>query len=560
MKRYTLLFLTALFVQCLIAQQNPLAQQFAFTQANRYQALGHIDNTIVLSNRDSYGSGGMFVVDAEYQNLGFNIDNQVRPINKALRHPDGDLFILQAEEFCYDLDCHIFGVQRLDANFQPLFDTNLDALTNSFVESCHNRSADFVLLPNDQLLVIHWDRLIILDANTGEVLVEKTLSTTFECIEEMRALNETTVFILENGVIRVVDQFATFPVILPTVFGDNIVSFDFRNDQALVGRSNQSFEVLDANGAIIHQQNVPSPIQKITKTYDGDDYLVTTTSVYKIEADFGLTLVYENEYHDILRNVYKMNGELGVVVVEDEAQFETLGVAGPAIRKAQAVETTSLPDMSISSIQLAEQSVFSQMNYDGELLVRYWVDVDVEIENLGSQTLRSFHLLTSPTCHWQVDYCSGHNFLDEQIPAGEKATVSISTLLDYKKLSDFENGLEYCVTAFSPNYQYDRDYSNNNSCEVLFLDTNTKELLVENDIANIFPNPASEMLTIDLLDESFLTGRLEIYSAAGQLIVSNTKPVLNQMDLNQMGIPAGIHLLKLTSTDDRSVIKRFVKY
>ena len=71
---------------------------------------------------------------------------------------------------------------------------------------------------------------------------------------------------------------------------------------------------------------------------------------------------------------------------------------------------------------------------------------------------------------------------------------------------------------------------------------------------NIYPNPVSDMLHIEVLHKE-TTGR--IYNANGQMVKSN-RMVDENDEINVSELPAGLYILKL-NVGDEVMVKRFMK-
>ncbi len=90
--------------------------------------------------------------------------------------------------------------------------------------------------------------------------------------------------------------------------------------------------------------------------------------------------------------------------------------------------------------------------------------------------------------------------------------------------------------------------------------TSTEDLLAEENVISTFPNPASELLTIQLqMENVFDRVDLRVHDMTGQLILSRTlRDVQNQVEkLNVKSLPAGTYMLRVV-TDEGQRTKPFV--
>jgi hypothetical protein len=78
----------------------------------------------------------------------------------------------------------------------------------------------------------------------------------------------------------------------------------------------------------------------------------------------------------------------------------------------------------------------------------------------------------------------------------------------------------------------------------------------------VFPNPATEFLTIQLQTEERTTGTLEVYGLSGQLVLRQQVVFENYgsgVTVNIGELPNGLYSVVVRTTTSESFVKRFVK-
>ncbi|NVN94242.1 MAG: T9SS type A sorting domain-containing protein [Bacteroidetes bacterium] len=81
-----------------------------------------------------------------------------------------------------------------------------------------------------------------------------------------------------------------------------------------------------------------------------------------------------------------------------------------------------------------------------------------------------------------------------------------------------------------------------------------------NDKIEIYPNPASLVLTIDLTDNIEVKYSINIYSIIGQKKISMNNVIGNKVTEIPIGkLSSGLYLIEITTTDGQKLMKKFIK-
>ncbi len=73
---------------------------------------------------------------------------------------------------------------------------------------------------------------------------------------------------------------------------------------------------------------------------------------------------------------------------------------------------------------------------------------------------------------------------------------------------------------------------------------------------NIYPNPAEDLLTINLDNE--ITGRLNVYDLTGQIVLTQDIQSALKLEIDIKKIPSGLYIIKLICSKGNYTSK-FVK-
>ena len=194
----------------------------------------------------------------------------------------------------------------------------------------------------------------------------------------------------------------------------------------------------------------------------------------------------------------------------------------------------------------------------------YEMDLDFEITNFGQDSIFEVLIDLKPCSFLPntvlTEVC--RRLKDTTIVLAPNESI-LYTWTDYSPspLIDglsFEDGIEVCVTGLSPNGQYDQDYSNNSTCEMLQLDTRATDVL-DSDLIKIFPNPATENIKVEILDDDFKAEYIQVYSIAGVFLMEQkvTQDQAILMDVSNLN--SGQFLMKIMGEDKRRITKLFAK-
>lgn len=77
---------------------------------------------------------------------------------------------------------------------------------------------------------------------------------------------------------------------------------------------------------------------------------------------------------------------------------------------------------------------------------------------------------------------------------------------------------------------------------------------------NIYPNPVSDILFINLDDESEKDITISVYSALGKCCMQLSSENNDKVELNVSSLPTGVYIISIESLDRSRSIKKFIKY
>ncbi len=76
--------------------------------------------------------------------------------------------------------------------------------------------------------------------------------------------------------------------------------------------------------------------------------------------------------------------------------------------------------------------------------------------------------------------------------------------------------------------------------------------------ASVFPNPATDFITIELLKFNKIK-TIEVFDMAGRVVISKTELSLSKITIDTRDLESGNYSVRITSTDNKSTTTRFVK-
>lgn len=92
---------------------------------------------------------------------------------------------------------------------------------------------------------------------------------------------------------------------------------------------------------------------------------------------------------------------------------------------------------------------------------------------------------------------------------------------------------------------------------IKFNETTTSVETIEKDLVTIYPNPASNQITIDLQDKQATS--YTISDIKGNIIENKHGNYSGQMDINLKSYPTGTYIIELTLTNNQKITNKFVK-
>lgn len=131
-----------------------------------------------------------------------------------------------------------------------------------------------------------------------------------------------------------------------------------------------------------------------------------------------------------------------------------------------------------------------------------------------------------------------------------------SKLIEYKLINgtDTITPLPICIWVTSPNFEPDRDPSNDKAC--IDIQVGLEEIQVSRDDLLIYPNPAFDQLWIKNKDGE-LFNSIEIIDYSGKSILKHEKDnSINSIDISQLA--NGLYLIKLTNNSGINYTRKFI--
>ncbi|HSF90386.1 MAG TPA: T9SS type A sorting domain-containing protein, partial [Saprospiraceae bacterium] len=178
----------------------------------------------------------------------------------------------------------------------------------------------------------------------------------------------------------------------------------------------------------------------------------------------------------------------------------------------------------------------------------------VTIENFGPDTVTNFFLqgFDPLECYWCL-YQFPFWFIDSiSLPPGTRGVVELSPFVTH---CGNELNPKICLTTIAPERKADGNYLNDQFCRSFDFILETSEQVVDKAML-VYPNPASDMIYIDI-DQPILDNFIcTIYDATGN-VVDQFKEIEHGYSLD--GYAPGIYLVMLTDQEGIVGYQRIVK-
>lgn len=184
----------------------------------------------------------------------------------------------------------------------------------------------------------------------------------------------------------------------------------------------------------------------------------------------------------------------------------------------------------------------------GEYNYRLTFQQTMEIENYGTGVIREINL------EWDTrhDWCAipGYQVLtDLALQPGDVYTITDTMLHVFSVSGPISGSVTYEFNTFAPNHYLDAN-PENDTISGGFLVTSVDEQLIPAEAVQLFPIPASG--TIQVQSDAPID-QLELYDTFGRLLRSRQLEGVNHTALKREGLPAGVYLLRLHSSNHYGV-------
>ena len=205
-------------------------------------------------------------------------------------------------------------------------------------------------------------------------------------------------------------------------------------------------------------------------------------------------------------------------------------------------------DIAIENLELNGEASQTLLDIFGEDDYYYEISafLQVEIVNSGEVPV-DYLVLSTPNITgfncWQL-----RNFIplyNLDLQPGESTFQTIETRA-YVVLNPNEPyEINACVFVAAPNEKIDQVFENNNFCGTIITDTD--EEIIDPDI-NVFPNPASDWLTIDT-HAHYSINQIQVFDLTGRLVRTEAKLRDVNPRISVAGIAAGMYYVKLETNE-----------
>jgi hypothetical protein len=182
----------------------------------------------------------------------------------------------------------------------------------------------------------------------------------------------------------------------------------------------------------------------------------------------------------------------------------------------------------------------------------YWInmqDVAVTVRNFGDKTVSSLKL--------QATYNNPHYFENLNLEAGQELTINVP------ELRLFHNGsqpagqvLDLCIWTSHPDQRVDSDNSNDLFCTDFLV--GSKEAILSEGMV-LFPNPASRLLNVQLLEKPSLPqGSIRVSDITGRIVLNTSMINTDKIAIPVQDWPVGMYFLQYLVDGEILAMERFV--
>lgn len=182
-------------------------------------------------------------------------------------------------------------------------------------------------------------------------------------------------------------------------------------------------------------------------------------------------------------------------------------------------------------------------------------DTRVTIKNFGNDTINGLYI-NSRFIFFSACAINRHlSYYSAPLAPGDSTELHLGLLQDYSLYYPTGGNYSACFWTSVPNSKIDSDHSNDSACFSLAVPTGMQEL--DRYDLSIYPNPAHDILTIELPSSAEPVTQAIIYNSLGQIVMSREiKAGSGQVDISPLS--PGVYFIEVF-LNDRIARARLVK-
>ena len=485
--------------------------------------------------------------------------------------PNGD-FIVAVDNL---IECDIIDVAniyRIGADGQQVWKTNAEVL---YVNNLSITNEGRIFHRGEFL-----NGIIEVDASTGITISLLTQLNDFRAFLALE--NEEFIFAKKEGILTKTD-----------IDGNILTNFEFsinHNNYQLNRITDSTFTVFSENQYYIFDNDL-----NLLQFFDLSDYSVifkvlnggNENWIYRRDAENDQYLVKLDSAFNFIDEIkiYEWKGQnspKSAAIDEDEivvtghtnwAYYEDVNRSGNPITrsfgqdvfvksysKEDFLTTDYQTDIGISNIQLAwDFGLDTTMDWcTGELSASLLLaNITLDLTNHGAEILDDISIKTNfSSCHdfCNVDQHFRQDYMDLNLESGASLELVFNNF--FVELQPLAGPIELCFWISLPNSKLDEQFENNHTCHKII--SSIRDVPLNQDLA-IYPNPAQNMIQIELPKTNFEPSNIRIFDSLGKVVYEDEKQNLNEViELNINELTKGAYILNI-QTKEEIFVSKFVK-
>lgn len=305
-------------------------------------------------------------------------------------------------------------------------------------------------------------------------------------------------------------------------------------------------------------------------------YACTENSLVVLKFDANLNLVYQyaNTQSHIKFSKIKTTADAVILLAAEEPHNTLLYPNALMTCTELNGELTLKNDASVEdAFVLTGTSDPFPTNNPTPVYVNTYYSLRVKVRNNGTDTLKSVYLNQQPYflqgffCGYYLNHYLAENL---SIPPGQFGYVTMPTYNDVFRVNPGQHPVNdsiyfnSCVWTSAPNANGDNNHMNDALCNVVIkmpVPTGIHEQKQVNTLISIYPNPASQAVTVEIADDGkgIVSGmELKITNALGQLVLQSTLGY-DKNTLQVENLENGIYFMEISKNKTIIHNAKFVK-